>query len=92
MVGAGPAGLASAAAAIAAGHEVVVLDRAEGAGGQLALAGGDPAGLDAAEVLAAAGAEIILAVASVTVGESVHAVLEGTLAAQRAFATLSAKS
>ena len=34
--------------------------------------GGDPAGLDAAEVLAAAGNEVTLAVASVTVGESVH--------------------
>ena len=34
--------------------------------------GGDPAGLDAAEVLAAAGNEVTLAVAAVTVGESVH--------------------
>jgi len=34
--------------------------------------GGDPAGLDAAEVLLRAGNEVTLAVASVTVGESVH--------------------
>jgi pyruvate/2-oxoglutarate dehydrogenase complex dihydrolipoamide dehydrogenase (E3) component len=34
--------------------------------------GGDPAGLDAADVLSGAGNEVTLAVASVTVGESVH--------------------
>jgi 2,4-dienoyl-CoA reductase-like NADH-dependent reductase (Old Yellow Enzyme family)/thioredoxin reductase len=34
--------------------------------------GGDPSGLDAAEVLAAAGNEVTLAVASVTVGETIH--------------------
>jgi NADPH-dependent 2,4-dienoyl-CoA reductase/sulfur reductase-like enzyme len=158
VIGAGPAGLASAAAALAAGHGVVVVDRAEHAGGQLTLAarsrgaqaiaegflanhartldaaelrlgveatagtvaelgvdavvvatgarpfapdlplagdvrqawdvlgggvptghrvvvadwGGDPAGLDAADVLAAAGNDVTLAVASITVGESVH--------------------
>lgn len=34
--------------------------------------GGDPSGLDAAELLAAAGNDVALAIASVTVGESVH--------------------
>ena len=34
--------------------------------------GGDPSGLDAAELLAAAGNGVALAIASVTVGESVH--------------------
>ena len=34
--------------------------------------GGDPSGLDAAELLRAAGNEVTLAVASVTVGQSIH--------------------
>jgi 2,4-dienoyl-CoA reductase-like NADH-dependent reductase (Old Yellow Enzyme family)/thioredoxin reductase len=158
VVGAGPAGLTAAAAAVAAGHDVILLERAPQVGGQLALAtrsrgaraiaegflanhrrtvaglelrpgveatpglvselrpdavvvatgaapyapdlplacewahaweilagappegqrvvvadwGGDPAGLDAADALSAAGNEVTLAVASVTVGESVH--------------------
>ena len=42
VVGAGPAGLAAAAEAGAAGHEVVVLERAGRIGGQLALAGSAP--------------------------------------------------
>jgi 2,4-dienoyl-CoA reductase-like NADH-dependent reductase (Old Yellow Enzyme family)/thioredoxin reductase len=42
VVGAGPAGLAAAAEARAAGHEVVVLERAGRIGGQLALAGSAP--------------------------------------------------
>jgi 2,4-dienoyl-CoA reductase-like NADH-dependent reductase (Old Yellow Enzyme family)/thioredoxin reductase len=37
VVGAGPAGLTAAASALAAGHEVVLLERAEHPGGQLAL-------------------------------------------------------
>jgi len=158
VVGSGPAGLTAAATALAAGHDVVMLERADGVGGQLAIGadapgmqaithgflanhagtlesidlrlgidatpesvgaldpdavvvatgaapylpplplegdvrqawavlrgdsvsgrrvvvadwGGDPAGLDAAEVLARAGNQVTLAVASVTVGESVH--------------------
>jgi 2,4-dienoyl-CoA reductase-like NADH-dependent reductase (Old Yellow Enzyme family)/thioredoxin reductase len=42
VVGAGPGGLAAAAEAGAAGHEVVVLERADRIGGQLALAGAAP--------------------------------------------------
>jgi len=42
VVGAGPAGLAAAAEAAAAGHEVVVLERAARIGGQVALAGAAP--------------------------------------------------
>jgi pyruvate/2-oxoglutarate dehydrogenase complex dihydrolipoamide dehydrogenase (E3) component len=43
VVGAGPAGLAAAAEAGAAGHDVVVLERAEEIGGQVRLAGRSPA-------------------------------------------------
>jgi 2,4-dienoyl-CoA reductase-like NADH-dependent reductase (Old Yellow Enzyme family)/thioredoxin reductase len=43
VVGAGPAGLAAAADAGAAGHEVIVLERAGRIGGQIALAGAAPA-------------------------------------------------
>ena len=42
VVGAGPGGLAAAAEAGAAGHEVVVFERADRIGGQLALAGAAP--------------------------------------------------
>jgi 2,4-dienoyl-CoA reductase-like NADH-dependent reductase (Old Yellow Enzyme family) len=42
VVGAGPGGLAAAAEAGAAGHEVVVLERSNRIGGQLALAGVAP--------------------------------------------------
>jgi 2,4-dienoyl-CoA reductase-like NADH-dependent reductase (Old Yellow Enzyme family)/thioredoxin reductase len=42
VVGAGPAGLAAAAEARAAGHEVVVVERGRRIGGQLALAGAAP--------------------------------------------------
>jgi len=42
VVGAGPGGLAAAAEAGAAGHEVVVLERADRIGGQLALASAAP--------------------------------------------------
>jgi 2,4-dienoyl-CoA reductase-like NADH-dependent reductase (Old Yellow Enzyme family)/thioredoxin reductase len=42
VVGAGPGGLAAAAEAGAAGHEVVVLERADRIGGQLALASTAP--------------------------------------------------
>jgi 2,4-dienoyl-CoA reductase-like NADH-dependent reductase (Old Yellow Enzyme family)/thioredoxin reductase len=49
------------AGALPAGARVVVADW-----------GGDPGGLDAAELLAAAGRNVTLAVAAVTVGETVH--------------------
>jgi 2,4-dienoyl-CoA reductase-like NADH-dependent reductase (Old Yellow Enzyme family)/thioredoxin reductase len=42
VVGAGPGGLAAAAEAGAAGHEVVLLERADRIGGQLTLAGAAP--------------------------------------------------
>jgi 2,4-dienoyl-CoA reductase-like NADH-dependent reductase (Old Yellow Enzyme family)/thioredoxin reductase len=42
VVGAGPAGLAAAAEAGAAGHEVVLLERSSQIGGQVALAGAAP--------------------------------------------------
>jgi 2,4-dienoyl-CoA reductase-like NADH-dependent reductase (Old Yellow Enzyme family)/thioredoxin reductase len=42
VVGAGPAGLAAAAEAGAAGHEVVLLERGDRIGGQVALAGAAP--------------------------------------------------
>jgi 2,4-dienoyl-CoA reductase-like NADH-dependent reductase (Old Yellow Enzyme family)/thioredoxin reductase len=42
VVGAGPAGLAAAAEAAAAGHDVVVVERGRRIGGQLALAGSAP--------------------------------------------------
>lgn len=42
VVGAGPAGLAAAAEAAAVGHKVVLLERRERIGGQIALAGSAP--------------------------------------------------
>lgn len=42
VVGAGPAGLAAAAEAAAAGHDVLVLERSRRIGGQVALAGAAP--------------------------------------------------
>lgn len=50
VVGGGPAGIAAAAEAVRTGHEVVLLERSPGLGGQVALAGAAPAG----ESLAAA--------------------------------------
>lgn len=44
VVGAGPAGLSAAAEALAAGHEVVLLERSQRPGGQQALASGAPGG------------------------------------------------
>jgi 2,4-dienoyl-CoA reductase-like NADH-dependent reductase (Old Yellow Enzyme family)/thioredoxin reductase len=42
VVGAGPAGLAAAAEAVAAGHDVVLLEKSRRIGGQVALAGAAP--------------------------------------------------
>jgi 2,4-dienoyl-CoA reductase-like NADH-dependent reductase (Old Yellow Enzyme family)/thioredoxin reductase len=51
VVGAGPAGLAAAAEAGAAGHDVVVLERADRIGGQVRLAGQAPGHRELAESL-----------------------------------------
>jgi len=51
VVGAGPAGLAAAAEAAAAGHDVVVLERADRIGGQVGLAGQAPGHRELAESL-----------------------------------------
>jgi 2,4-dienoyl-CoA reductase-like NADH-dependent reductase (Old Yellow Enzyme family)/thioredoxin reductase len=53
VVGAGPAGLAAAVEAGLAGHEVVLLERAERIGGQIALAGRTPGGEELARSLVA---------------------------------------
>ena len=68
VVGAGPGGLAAAAEAGAAGHGVVVLERADRIGGQLALAGAAPVHEETAlslahnyeRLLAGAGVEVRL--------------------------------
>jgi 2,4-dienoyl-CoA reductase-like NADH-dependent reductase (Old Yellow Enzyme family)/thioredoxin reductase len=52
VVGAGPAGLAAAAEAGAAGHEVVLLERGGRIGGQVALAGAAPMHAELARSLA----------------------------------------
>jgi 2,4-dienoyl-CoA reductase-like NADH-dependent reductase (Old Yellow Enzyme family)/thioredoxin reductase len=52
VVGAGPAGLAAAAEAGAAGHEVVLLERSDRIGGQVALAGAAPMHAELAHSLA----------------------------------------
>jgi 2,4-dienoyl-CoA reductase-like NADH-dependent reductase (Old Yellow Enzyme family)/thioredoxin reductase len=49
VVGAGPAGISAAAAALSAGHEVVVLERAERVGGQFVLAARAPGSRTVAE-------------------------------------------
>lgn len=53
IVGAGPAGLAAAAEAGAAGHEVVLLERGDRIGGQIALAAVTPAHAEQAAALTA---------------------------------------
>jgi 2,4-dienoyl-CoA reductase-like NADH-dependent reductase (Old Yellow Enzyme family)/thioredoxin reductase len=52
VVGGGPAGLAAAAEAGAAGHEVVLLERRDRLGGQVALAGAAPMHAELARTLA----------------------------------------
>ena len=51
VVGAGPAGLAAAAEAVASGHEGIVLERGSQAGGQAALAGAAPGHAELANTL-----------------------------------------
>jgi 2,4-dienoyl-CoA reductase-like NADH-dependent reductase (Old Yellow Enzyme family)/thioredoxin reductase len=53
VVGAGPAGLAAAAEGVAAGHDVVVLERSAKIGGQIALAAAAPAHTEIARSLVA---------------------------------------
>ena len=51
VVGAGPAGLAATAEALASGHEVIVLERAPQMGGQVTLAGAAPGHAELARTL-----------------------------------------
>jgi 2,4-dienoyl-CoA reductase-like NADH-dependent reductase (Old Yellow Enzyme family)/thioredoxin reductase len=51
VVGAGPAGLAATAEALASGHEVIVLERAPQVGGQVKLAGAAPGHAELARTL-----------------------------------------
>jgi NADPH-dependent 2,4-dienoyl-CoA reductase/sulfur reductase-like enzyme len=53
VVGAGPAGLAAAAEAGAAGHEVILLERGEAIGGQVGIAAAAPAHVEQAAALRA---------------------------------------
>ena len=53
VVGAGPAGLAAAAEAVAAGHQVTVLERRETIGGQVAIAAASPAHVEQALAMTA---------------------------------------
>jgi 2,4-dienoyl-CoA reductase-like NADH-dependent reductase (Old Yellow Enzyme family) len=53
VVGAGPAGLAAAAEAVASGHEVVLLERKQTIGGQVTIAGASPAHIEQALALTA---------------------------------------
>ena len=53
VIGAGPAGLAAAAEAVAAGHEVLLLERRETIGGQITIAGAAPAHAEQALALTA---------------------------------------
>ncbi|HXY83859.1 MAG TPA: FAD-dependent oxidoreductase [Gaiellaceae bacterium] len=88
VVGAGPAGLAAAVEAGAAGHDVVVLERSQRIGGQIALAGAAPgnAGIAAALVgtarrqLAAAGVELRLG-ASASAGDVLAEESDGVVVA-----------
>ena len=68
VVGAGPAGLAAAAEAAAAGHEVVLLERSRRIGGQVALAGAAPMHEEVARSLRA-NYERLLAGVDVTAGD-----------------------
>lgn len=51
VVGAGPAGLAAAVESAASGHQVILLERADRIGGQVALSGCAPGHLELAETL-----------------------------------------
>jgi 2,4-dienoyl-CoA reductase-like NADH-dependent reductase (Old Yellow Enzyme family)/thioredoxin reductase len=75
VVGAGPAGLAAAAESLAAGHEVVVYERSERIGGQIALAGAAPGHEEVARALVA-NYERLLAGAELRFDESVDGPLD----------------
>jgi 2,4-dienoyl-CoA reductase-like NADH-dependent reductase (Old Yellow Enzyme family)/thioredoxin reductase len=64
IVGAGPAGLAAAAEARAAGHEVIVLEAADLVGGQIALASAAPGSAEIADGLLAAYRDVEVRVGS----------------------------
>jgi 2,4-dienoyl-CoA reductase-like NADH-dependent reductase (Old Yellow Enzyme family)/thioredoxin reductase len=72
VVGAGPAGLAAAAEARSAGHEVVVLERSGRIGGQLALAAAAPGNRITAERLAANYREVEVRLATEATAETVN--------------------
>jgi 2,4-dienoyl-CoA reductase-like NADH-dependent reductase (Old Yellow Enzyme family) len=72
VVGAGPAGLAAAAEAHAEGHEVIVLERRDVVGGQIALAGNAPAHAETAASLSA-NYERLLAGAALRLGSEATA-------------------
>jgi NADPH-dependent 2,4-dienoyl-CoA reductase/sulfur reductase-like enzyme len=73
VVGAGPAGLAAATEARAAGHDVVVLERSDRIGGQLALAGAAPGSAVTAARLAANHADVEVELETEATPESVLA-------------------
>jgi 2,4-dienoyl-CoA reductase-like NADH-dependent reductase (Old Yellow Enzyme family)/thioredoxin reductase len=75
VVGGGPAGLAAAAEALAAGHEVSLHEREDRLGGQIALAGSAPGHAELARSLLA-NYERLLAGAEVRLGEEVEAAPE----------------
>jgi pyruvate/2-oxoglutarate dehydrogenase complex dihydrolipoamide dehydrogenase (E3) component len=62
VIGAGPAGLAAAAEAVAGGHEVVLLERRETIGGQVTIAGAAPAHAEQALALTANYASLLVGV------------------------------
>jgi 2,4-dienoyl-CoA reductase-like NADH-dependent reductase (Old Yellow Enzyme family)/thioredoxin reductase len=79
VAGGGPAGIAAAVEAGLAGHEVVLLERADRLGGQIALAAAAPGNAELAQRFAHNG-ERRLALARVDVRLGSHATVEGVMA------------
>jgi pyruvate/2-oxoglutarate dehydrogenase complex dihydrolipoamide dehydrogenase (E3) component len=75
VAGAGPAGLAAAAEALASGHEVVVLERSDRSGGQLALADTTPGGAEIARSFLANYREVEVRLGSEATPETIVALL-----------------
>jgi 2,4-dienoyl-CoA reductase-like NADH-dependent reductase (Old Yellow Enzyme family)/thioredoxin reductase len=75
VVGGGPAGLAAAGEAAAAGHEVVLYEREERLGGQVALAGAAPGHAELASALLG-NYERLLSKVEVRLGENVEGPVE----------------